>query len=79
MTTYAKGDFVKIFFDDNWGGGYLYGCVVQSGPKAYTVEWESGLRNRFIRDGFRHEPERVVSKPDDYRGVVVAAMREEQE
>ena len=46
MSNIAKGLVVQYWYDDGLVGGWLYGEVVASGPKAFTVLWESGLRNR---------------------------------
>lgn len=48
-------DFVETWFDTGAGrhmGGpqLLYGKVIQAGPKAATIIWESGLRNRIKQD-----------------------------
>lgn len=45
--TMKIGDLVQCWWntgrDDS---GYIYGIVVMSGPKTFTVRWESGIRNR---------------------------------
>lgn len=44
---FKKGDLVKYWFDTGCRGyQYLYGVVIKSGPKTFTVQWESGIRNR---------------------------------
>lgn len=41
------GDHVETMFDTGaMGVTPLHGNVVAAGPKRYTVEWESTLRNR---------------------------------
>lgn len=42
-----RGQYVRTWFDTGaMGATILYGRVVAAGPRAYTVCWESGLRNR---------------------------------
>lgn len=45
-------DTVQTWWSDGHlsGHGFFYGIVIASGPKTYTVLWESGLRNRVRRD-----------------------------
>lgn len=44
---FKRGDVVKMYFDTGaFGAQILFGLVVKAGPKAYTVVWESGLKNR---------------------------------
>jgi len=46
-----RDDLVRTWFDTGaLGATILYGRVVAAGPRAFVVEWESGLRNR-IRQG----------------------------
>ncbi len=48
------GDLVQYFFDTGCRGyAYVYGVVIASGPKAFTVRWESGIVNRVQRDNDR--------------------------
>jgi hypothetical protein len=45
------GDIVQTWFDTGaMGSNILFGRVVQAGPKAFLVVWESGLRNRLKQD-----------------------------
>lgn len=55
-----KGDKVRYWFDTG-ATGYqmLFGVVVAAGSKAFTVEWESGVRNR-IRQNERRDVTRVT-------------------
>jgi hypothetical protein len=51
MAIFNLHEFVETWFDTGCGrhmGGpqLLYGQVVQSGPKAALIVWESGLTNR---------------------------------
>lgn len=65
VNAFSKGALVQTLWDA--GGGRdgvttMYGEVVSAGPKTFTVEWESGCRNRLEhgRQGIapaRHEDE----------------------
>lgn len=44
---------VRMPYDDGAGGTLLYGRVTAAGPKAVTIIWESGLRNRVRREYFK--------------------------
>lgn len=58
---FKVGDKVQTYWDDGWHGTTLYGEVVQAGPVAATVLWESGFRNRI-----RHaDPRGVKHRKDD--------------
>jgi hypothetical protein len=47
----TRGDLVWIWFDTGaFGARILYGRVIEAGPKAYRVMWESTLTNRFRQD-----------------------------
>ena len=51
LTAARVGDHVETYFDTGaFGVSLLWGKVVAAGPKTFTVEWESGLRNR-LRQG----------------------------
>lgn len=48
------GDYVWTWFDTGaMGASYLYGRVVKAGPKTYTVQWQSDLRNRVQQGDWR--------------------------
>jgi hypothetical protein len=47
MPLELTGRFVRTWFDTGaLGATLLYGQIVSSGPKTFTVRWESGLKNR---------------------------------
>ena len=44
---FSRGARVRYMFDTGaFGVSPIYGTVVSAGPATFTVEWESGLRNR---------------------------------
>lgn len=48
-----RGEFVWTWFDTGaMGSNILIGRVVKAGSATYTVEWESGIRNR-VMQGYR--------------------------
>lgn len=59
---FKRGDLVQTWFDTGGGkmGGVtvLYGEVIEAGPKAARVRWESGLTNRVRQDSHSVEPAR---------------------
>ena len=63
MALFLKDEIVETWFDTGSGrtGGprVIYGQVIASGPKAATIRWESGLRNRV-----RHHDHRVKHARD---------------
>jgi hypothetical protein len=51
------GQFVQYWFDTGARGcTWLLGVVVEAGPKAYRVRWESGLHNRIRQDNTLVKP-----------------------
>ena|SRR3990167_11055548 len=45
-----RGDFVRTYFDTGaLGAQILLGRVMKAGRATYTVEWESGIRNRIVQ------------------------------
>lgn len=57
---FKRGDIVKMYFDTGaFGAQILFGLIVKAGPKAYTVVWESGLRNRL------EQGRQIVARVDD--------------
>lgn len=59
-----RGDHVRYFFDTGaFGYTYLYGEVIQAGPKMATVLWESGIRNRVQQDN--NDIEMDMRRADD--------------
>lgn len=59
---FKRGDLVQTWFDTGAGkmGGVVlvYGEVIEAGPKAARVRWESGLTNRVTQDSDSIEPAR---------------------
>lgn len=56
-----RGTFVQTWWDTGaLGATILYGRVTRSGPKAYTVQWESGFTNTIKQGDTRvtvaHDP-----------------------
>lgn len=50
MITAGRGDLVQTWFDTGaFGYTVLWGIVEKAGPKAITIRWESGIRNRVSR------------------------------
>ncbi len=43
---FQVGDIIRHMTGGDWNAGYIYGIVEKSGPKTFTVRWQSGLRNR---------------------------------
>lgn len=42
-----RGDLVQCWFDTGaMGAMILYGHVMAAGSRTFTVQWESGLKNR---------------------------------
>lgn len=73
MTLSAQlGDYVRTLFDVGANMGYrmVWGVVTTDGPKAVTVTWESGLRNRVRRDDTRG-----VEDASDIASIDPAALR----
>lgn len=58
-----RGDYVQYWFDTGaMGTTILYGVVITSGPKTYTVEWESGIKNRLRQNSKTVQPARDQSE-----------------
>lgn len=46
LATVKRGDYVQMWFDTGaFGVNLLFGVVIESGPKAFKVRWESGNTN----------------------------------
>jgi hypothetical protein len=44
-----RGDYVWMLFDTGIGTSIVYGVIVAAGARSMTVQWESGIRNRFAQ------------------------------
>ena len=63
-TRIEKGQVVSLWFDTGaFGARLLYGMVIASGPKSFTVEWQSGIVNRISQD----DPHGVEAARDGVR------------
>lgn len=73
MSRFSRNDIVKYWFDTG-ARGYeiLYGLVVKSGPKTFTVVWESGLKNRLDQATFSVKH---INDADQLEDAVLALKR----
>jgi len=61
MSPMIKGEFVRTWYDEGgrFGGGWVYGIVINAGPRAFTVLWESGNVNARLQEYAGHGIERI--------------------
>jgi hypothetical protein len=71
-----RGDYVRTWFDTGaMGATVLYGRVVKAGPRTYTVLWESGLRNRIVRENSYITPISDREQPEAARVMARAEAK----
>lgn len=60
-----RGDIVRMYFDTGaFGASILFGIVDTAGPRAFTVVWESGIRNRLPHENGEIKPVTSADDPD---------------